>query len=142
RMLEHNGFEILRSDFFCNKECLIVLEMKEWKIPKVWMNVGPDVFSRHAEEFIKHYQKKKVFIENDNWVVELEREFTNTVDFLKNIFNKKEKTLKEMGIPSKIAPKLNNAKLLYDKSLENKIKDSKEMRIFLKEWFEKDLDVV
>ncbi|MBN2202776.1 MAG: CCA tRNA nucleotidyltransferase, partial [Candidatus Aenigmarchaeota archaeon] len=28
RMLEHNGFEILRSDFFCNKECLIVLEMK------------------------------------------------------------------------------------------------------------------
>ncbi|MFH0929313.1 MAG: CCA tRNA nucleotidyltransferase [Candidatus Aenigmatarchaeota archaeon] len=141
-MLTRNGFRVLRSDFFCNDGCHIVLEMEEWEIPRIYKNIGPDVYSRHVEEFIKHYQDKKVFIENDNWLVELEREFVRVSDYLKNLFSLSERELKEKGIPSKISPKIRKANLFYDNGFLMKAKKSKDLRIFLKEWLEKDLDVV
>ncbi len=143
RMLTQNGFEVLRTDFYCNKECVLVLEMKEWRIPKVSKNVGPDVFSKHAEEFLKHYKKEKVFIEGKNWVVELENKFTEVSQFLKNLFKKSNKELLERGIPSKIAPVVKKAKTVDgDKAIKSMKKLPKEFRIFLREYFEKDLDVI
>ena len=117
--------------------------METWHIPKITKNVGPDVYSRHAEEFLKHYKKQKVFIENENWVVEVERKFTDVFDYMKNLFKMSEKDLLERGIPSKVAPKIRNAKVAHGKDF---LKETKKMpedfRVFLREWFEKDLDVV
>ncbi len=138
-----NGFEVLRSDFYCNKECVLILEMKEWQTPKVSKNMGPDVFSKHAEEFLKHYKKEKVFIEGEKWVVELEKEFTEVSQFLKNLFKKPKNELLEGGIPSKIAPLIKNCKIGDgDGAIELMKKLPKEFRIFLREYFEKDLNVV
>lgn len=142
KLLTRNGFKVLRCDFYCNKKCSLVFEMESWQISKVTKNVGPDVYSRHAEEFIKHYENKKVFIEKGNWVVEVERRFTDALSYLKCLTKLKEKELLEKGIPSKIAPNIRRSKISYEKEFIKELKGNRELRIFLTEWFEKDLDVV
>lgn len=143
KMLEQNGFKVLRSDFFCNNECVLVFEVETWQVPRIEKNIGPDIYSTHAEQFLKHYKENKVFIENDNWVVETEREFTTVLHFLKDLLGKSEKELLEKGIPSKIAPLMKKCKLCGGgdalKAIEKLPED---FRVFLKEWFEKDLNVI
>ena len=143
KLLTQNGFRVLKCDFYCNKNCSLVYEMEIWEIPRITKNVGPDVYSRHAEEFLKHYKKREVFIENDKWVVETERKFTKVFDYLKNLLRMNEKDLLEKGIPSKIAPKMRKAKIAHDEDFIRDVrKMPKDFRVFLKEWFERDLDVV
>jgi tRNA nucleotidyltransferase (CCA-adding enzyme) len=106
-------------------------------------NIGPDIYSKHAEQFLKHYKENKVFIEDDKWIVEVEREFTVMLHFLKELIKEPEKKLLEKGIPSKIAPLMRKCKLCGGgdalKAIEKLPED---FRVFLKEWFEKDLNVV
>jgi len=143
KMFQQNGFKVLRSDFYCNKECVLIFEMETWQVPKIMKNIGPDVYSKHAEQFLKHYKENKVFIEDDKWVVEVEREFTTMLHFLNHLLKRPEKELLEKGIPSKIAPLMRKCKLCGGgdtlKAIEKLPED---FRIFLKEWFEKDLNVV
>ena len=143
KLFEQNGFKILRSDFYCNKECVLVFEMETWQVPKIMKNVGPDIYSNHAEQFLKHYKESKVFIEGENWVVETEREFTVMLHFLKDLLKRPEKELLEKGIPSKIAPLMKKCKICGGgdalKAIEKLPED---FRVFLREWFEKDLNVV
>jgi tRNA nucleotidyltransferase (CCA-adding enzyme) len=143
KLLEQNGFKILRSDFYCNKECILVFEMETWQVPKIMKNVGPDIYSKHAEQFLKHYKENKVFIEGENWVVEAEREFTTMLHFLKDLLRKSEKELLEKGIPSKIAPLMKKCRICGGgdtlKAIEKLPED---FRYFLRERFEKDLNVV
>lgn len=143
KMLEQNGFKVLRSDFYCNSDCVLVFEMETSQVPRVIKNVGPDIYSRHAEQFLKHYKDNKVFIENDNWTVETEREFITVLHFLKDLLKKSEKELLEKGIPSKIALLIRKCKICGGgdalKAIEKLPED---FRVFLKEWFEKDLNVV
>ena len=139
-MLEKNGFRVLRSDFWCNTECVLVFEMDIWQIPKISKNVGPSIYSKHAEEFLKHYKENKVFIEGEEWVVETEREFTTVLHFIKNLLSKSEKELLEKGIPSKIAPEIKKCKICGGgDTLKHIEKLPEDFRVFLREWFEKDL---
>jgi len=143
KMLNQNGFKVLKNDFYCNEECVLIFEMEIWQIPKIIKNIGPDVYSIHAEEFLKHYKNEKVFLEEENWIVELETEFTEVLQFLKNLFKKSEKELLEKGIPSKIAPAIKKCKITDG---ENVIKAMKKLpedfRVFIREYFERNLNVV
>lgn len=140
KLLEGNGFRVLRNDFYCNKECILVYEMEIWQVPKIVKNIGPDVYSKHAEEFLKHYKENKTFIEGKSWVVELEREFTIVLHFLRDLLNKPEQELLKKGIPSKIVHKIINCKIYGGgETLKSIAKLPKTFRVFLREWFEKDL---
>jgi len=143
KMLEQNGFDILRSDFYCNKECVLVFEMDTWQVPKIMKNIGPEIYSKHSEQFLKHYKENKVFIEEDKWVVETERELTTVLHFLHALLKNPEKNLLEKGIPSKIAPLMKKCKICGGgdalKAIEKLPED---FRVFLREWFEKDLNVI
>jgi tRNA nucleotidyltransferase (CCA-adding enzyme) len=117
--------------------------MKTWQIPKITKNIGPDVYSKHAEEFLKHYKENEVFIENEKWVVEVERKFTTVLHYLKDLLKNSEKELRERGIPSRIAPKIRKAKIAGGGDFLNEVKKLPEdFRRFLREWFEKDMNVV
>jgi len=143
KLLEQNGFKVLRSDFYCNKDCELAFEMETWQVPKIMKNIGPDIYSRHAEQFLKHYKESKVFIEGENWVVETERQITTMLHFLKDLLKKPEKELLEKGIPSKIAPLLRKCKICGGgDTLKHIEKLPEDFRSFLREWFEKDLNVV
>jgi tRNA nucleotidyltransferase (CCA-adding enzyme) len=143
KMLEHEGFKVLRSEFYCNKECVIILEMSVWHIPRVSKNIGPEVYSAHAEQFLKHYKDKEVFIEDDNWAVETENSFIDSYVFLKELVKKSKRELLERGIPSKIVPAFNDCKVAEG---ENAIRVMRKMpedfRVFMKEYFERNLNVV
>lgn len=142
KMLDQNDFKVLRSDFYCNKECILIFEMENCETTKVWKNVGPDVYSKHAEEFLKHYRNEKVFIEDEKWVVENEKEFTEALQFLKSLFRRPEKELLEKGIPSKIAPLIRKSKISDgDNAIKAMKKLPDDFRVFIREYFEKDLNV-
>jgi tRNA nucleotidyltransferase (CCA-adding enzyme) len=143
KMLNQNGFTVLRSDFYCNRECVFIFEMETWHTPRVWKNIGPDVYSMHAEEFLKHYKNEKVFIEGENWVVENKKEFTDALQFLKGLIRKSNKDLLERGIPSKIVPVIKSCKIAEGGDAMKLMKKMpEEFRIFIREYFEKDLNVV
>jgi tRNA nucleotidyltransferase (CCA-adding enzyme) len=143
KMLNQNGFTVLRSDFYCNRECVFIFEMETWHTPRVWKNIGPDVYSMHAEEFLKHYKNEKVFIEGENWVVENKKEFTDALQFLKGLIRKSNKDLLERGIPSKIVPVIKSCKIAEGRDAMKLMKKMpEEFRIFIREYFEKDLNVV
>ena len=143
KMLTQNGFKVLRSEFYCDKKCVLVFEMKTWQIPKITKNIGPDVYSKHAEEFLKHYKENEVFVENEKWVVEVERKFTTVLHYLQDLLKNSEKELRERGIPSKIAPKIRKARIAGGGDFLKEVKKLPEdFRRFLREWFERDMNVV
>jgi tRNA nucleotidyltransferase (CCA-adding enzyme) len=143
KMLNQNGFIVLRSDFYCNKECVLTFEMETWHTPRLWKNIGPDVYSTHAEEFLKHYKDEKVFIEGENWIVENKKEFTDALQFLKALFRKSNKDLLERGIPNKIVPVIKSCKIAEgDDAIRMMKRLPEDFRIFIRDYFEKDLNVV
>lgn len=140
RLVEENGFKIMKNDFFCNDKCVILLESEVWEIPKVYKHVGPHVFSNHAEEFLKHYKQKNIFIENENWVLENIREHTLISNLLKKILKLKESDLKKIGMPSKISPLIRKGRIYSDKEIQKIMTD--DFRIFMTDWFNRDIDIV
>jgi tRNA nucleotidyltransferase (CCA-adding enzyme) len=138
KILGQGGFRVLRSGFLCDGSCTLVFEMEICQIPTIFKNVGPDIYSRHADQFLSHYKDKGVFIEGENWVVEASREFTSSKDLLSSFLKLSVKDLLGKGVPSKIAPVIKGRKLL---SISEAAK-SKEFRAYLREWFNKDLNVM
>lgn len=140
RLFSENGFKILRSGFYCNKDCFLIYEMEVWKVSKIMKHEGPNVYSKHAENFLKHYKDDRTFIENNNWIIELQRSFIDGLEFLKHLIKKREKGLLKIGIPSKIAPAFKKASVYGDKNfLRGMNKSEKEFKEFFRKWFEEDL---
>jgi tRNA nucleotidyltransferase (CCA-adding enzyme) len=140
KILNGNGFRILSKNFWCNKKCALILEMEIWQVPKISKNMGPNVYSRHAEEFLKHYKKEKLFIEKNNWIIEKKREFTIVDKFLRDLFKMSTQDLKGKGVPNKIAPKLKGARI-HTNFKKGISKLPKEFRVFMRKWFEEDLNI-
>jgi len=143
KIFNENDFKVLRKDFWINDECIVLFEMKNWIVPKIDKKIGPSVYSKHAENFLKHYKNKNIFIENNKWVVEVERKFSESTSLLQSILKKTQKELMESGVPSKIAPLLQKSQLLIDRDIIKAISSLPEdFRVFMKEWFEKNLNIV
>jgi tRNA nucleotidyltransferase (CCA-adding enzyme) len=141
--LEKNGFKVMNRCSWCNGECTLIFEMETWQVPKISKNIGPNVFSKHAEEFLKHYKENRVYIEKENWVVERERKFTTVLHLLKDLLSKSKRELLEKGIPNKIAPLLDKNELTAGGDVLKTIaKLPEDFRSFLREWFERDLNVI
>jgi len=138
KIIESNGFSIMRNDFYCKEKCILVYEMDTWIVPKIAKNTGPNVYSRHAEDFLKHYNNYKIFIENENWIVEKERKYTDIFILLNSIVKSSKAELLRIGIPNKIAENFRNSKIYSEKDFE---KMPEEFNVFMKEWFEKDIDL-
>ncbi len=138
KILSQSGFRVLRSGFLCDGSCTLVFEMEISQIPRIFKNVGPDIYSRHADQFLSHYRDKGVFIDGENWVVEANREFTSSGELLSSFLKLGAEELLGKGIPSKIAPVIRGRKLV---NISEAAK-SKEFRAFMREWFSKDLNVM
>ncbi len=82
---EKEGFKIFRKDFYCGTYCVAVFEMESWLLPGQVKHIGPNIFSPHAKEFLKHYRDYNVFLENNNWVVEYKRVNRTFMNFLKSL---------------------------------------------------------
>lgn len=140
KVLEEGGFRVLRSfEWADEKNCALTFELEVWQVPKVVKHVGPSIYShKQSDAFLEHYSSRPVFIENDCWIVETERDHTVALLYLKEFFSQSEKELLARGIPNKLAA----AKFSVD-SGPDAVKEMKklpeEYRIFLRGHFEKDL---
>ena len=143
KMLTEGGFKTMRKDFWIGDTCVIVFEMDTWMVPKVFKNIGPNVNSKHADDFLKHYKEYKVFIDGENWVVEVERKYTTALHLLKDLVSNTDVKLKEKGIPSKIVSNFKNASVVSGSDMLKLIeKLPEDFRVFIRKWFDKDIDIV
>ncbi len=141
--LHEADFEVLRKAAWADEEqCALVIEMKEWLLPRIDKNVGPDIFARHANDFLKHYKEHKVFIENGKWIVETPHKHVSALFFLKDFLGRNEKELLKSGIPTKLAPAITKATVVSGADtlkLMGQLPES--FRSWIRGWFETDLNV-
>lgn len=143
KFLEKNGFSILAtSTFLLNEICGILIESEIWKLPKIMKRVGPEVYSKHAKEFLKHYHTKRAWIEDGKWIVEDKRRFQTISEFLDDFFKGSEKKLLEKGIPSKLVKNVKTMKIYEgDANLIKFASKRKDFRVWLKKYFERNLNI-
>ncbi|MBU3904595.1 MAG: CCA tRNA nucleotidyltransferase [Nanoarchaeota archaeon] len=143
KILEHHGFSVMRKDLWLGDSCIYLFEMDVWTTPSITKNIGPNVYTKHAENFLKHYKERNIFIEGDEWVVELEKEYTIALHLLKDLIKKNDNELREKGIPSKIVTNFSKGSVVSGTDVIKMIKYLPEdFRVFMKDWFEKDIDIV
>ena len=143
KKLTNHGFSIHKTEYFILKDKFgILIEAEVWKLPKVMKRTGPEIMSKHAKEFLKHYASKKAWIEDCFWVIEDEREFQTIDEFIKKMFSGSCKKLKEKGIPSYIA-KQGRKLTLYtgDFELIKLACENEEFKKRLSKYFEENLNI-
>jgi len=141
--LNDGGFKVLRKDVWADEEsCIIAIEMDTWLVPRIMKNVGPSVYSKHAEDFLKHYNDYAIFIEGENWIVEKEREYITAHDLLKNLFKGSQKELQEKGIPNRLTENIAKCRIASGEDILKIVGElPPEFRMFMKDWFEKDINL-
>ena len=141
--LNDGGFKVLRKDVWADEEsCIIAIEMDTWLVPRIMKNVGPSVYSKHAEDFLKHYNDYAIFIEGENWIVEKEREYITAHDLLKNLFKGSQKELQEKGIPNRLTENMAKCRIASGEDILKIVGElPPEFRMFMKDWFEKDINL-
>ncbi len=144
KMAVANGFRCLRRGVWADeKKCIIVLEMDIWSVPAVLKKTGPDIYTKHADDFLKHYKNEKVFIEDGKWVVERESNYIAMLHLLQDLIGFSEKKLLESGIPSKLSRRIREAKLYGGGNFIGLVKSAdSDFGRFLRSWFEEDMNVV
>ncbi|MBU3896910.1 MAG: CCA tRNA nucleotidyltransferase [Nanoarchaeota archaeon] len=143
KIMNEDGFEVMRKDFYVGELCVMLFEMENWEVPRVFKNIGPNIYTKHAEEFLKHYKDRKIFLEGEYWAVELERKYTTALHLLKDLVSNTDAKLKEKGIPSKIVSNFKNASVVSGSDMIKLIeKLPEDFRVFMRNWFEKDIDIV
>lgn len=142
-LLEENDFSVLRTDFYLGEACVLMFEMENWVLPKIAKHFGPEVYARHAMDFLKHYKGEKLYIKDEKWAVEYRREFSNALEFFRNLFSKHAGELKAIGIPGSVAESVEKKCEIYSghDALRLIARLSEDFRVFLREYFEKDLNV-
>jgi tRNA nucleotidyltransferase (CCA-adding enzyme) len=98
-LLEREDFKVFNTDSWTDEKdnVIILLEMEIWKLPNVKKNLGPFIWSiNHQERFISKYGNK-VYIEEDRWVVEIERDYKEAELFIKDILEENKIGLLRFG---------------------------------------------
>jgi len=139
-ILKKEEFSLIGKGYYTANETVILLEAETWVMPKIEKNEGPSVFSRHAKSFLEHYCDKNIFIEDGNWVVILDRKYSSLMDLLKDFLSS---NLAAQGIPSNIAKSMEKCELAGEDDFSRLVARMPEgFRAFLRQYFEKDLNVL
>jgi len=140
KVLEEGGFRVLRgAEWADERNCVLLFELDVWQVTKVLKHIGPSIYShKQSEAFLEHYASRPVFIENDCWIVETERNHTLALPYLNDFFTQPEKELLARGVPNKLAA----AKFAVSSGADA-VKAMKPLpdgfRVFVRGYFEKDL---
>lgn len=138
--LGKEGFSLIGKDYYAGLETVILLEAETWVLPKIAKNTGPSVFSRHAKSFLEHYRDSRVFIENGNWAVILERKHSSLMGLIKDLLCS---DMASQGIPANIAEAMKRSELFgEDDFMRFVMRVPEDFRSFLRTYFEKDLNVL
>lgn len=91
KVIERAGFQVYGSSYWTNQTniALILLEMLVWELPKIKKHAGPYVWSKkHQKRFLDKYGSN-AWIEEDQWMVDIERDYCDVESLLKDILTPK-----------------------------------------------------
>ncbi|MEM5772042.1 MAG: CCA tRNA nucleotidyltransferase [Candidatus Aenigmatarchaeota archaeon] len=144
KILEENNFKTIMNEIFIDKEnCLLLFELENWRVSKIERHYGPSIYDKHAEGFLNRYKEWKIKIKNDKWCVEKLRDFKRVEELFNWLIKLDKEKLLEIGIPAGIVDSFTNSFLYYDNKFFELAKEySEEFRIFLREIFEEDLNII
>ncbi|CAB3289823.1 CCA-adding enzyme [Methanocaldococcus lauensis] len=102
KIIAKNEFVILESKCFADDNyCYLYWEFLVYKLPKVALREGPEIFKKErVEKFLKKYEK--VFIKNCKLFAYTERKYCHIIDLFKDIVNG---NLQNISIPKYVDPK-------------------------------------
>ncbi len=143
KILDKEGFVVLRKDVWSNGDiCVIILELEVDELARVDKREGPSIFDRrNSKKFIERYSgEHNLLVEDGKWYAEYFREWTNALDFVRNILDDSADALKKEGIPGHLADKISEGLTISTSDHSIHIFDQEEgLRKKMAEYFEKDL---
>lgn len=139
-LLSEGEFVVLGSEVGCyGKNCILLLEMEVWTLPFVRKMVGPPVFvKKHSKEFLEKYRNERLWVEGENWIVEVRRRYPLAEDLLKRELKQSAAKLREMGVASYIAQSLSKGFVIL-KGADLIQKKSTEFYSFLQDYLKREM---
>jgi len=86
-----NGFFIYDSDFeVIGSDTLMLFEFEVHQLPEVMKHRGPPIWVKDVERFLEKWRSatdtySEPYIEDDHWVVDIRRKFTNVNELVKEL---------------------------------------------------------
>ncbi|MGZ7096241.1 MAG: CCA tRNA nucleotidyltransferase [Methanobacterium sp.] len=98
-VVEREDFRVLDTDSWTdeNDKVIILLELDVWNLPSIKKHYGPPIWSKeHQKRFISKY-KDKAYVEEDKWVVQIDREYNDAESLIKDILEENKIGLLRFG---------------------------------------------
>ncbi len=134
RGLEKNGFKPFRWDCWSeNKTAVLIFELESLSLPKVYLHVGPPVWSRNAVDFVDEQMKKQdivayPWIYGERLFSLRRRRHTHAVQLIKHLIEEG-----RAAVSKELRPFLKTSQIIDDlEMLSSKL--SPDGRMFLKEF--------
>lgn len=143
-ILEEYEFSILRSDCWSDEKdvAMMIFEMQVGRLPIVDKIKGPWIFDeKNAKNFSKKHEDDAIngpFIEENYWVVEVNRKWTSARIKLVDTLSVSEKILAAKGIPNYIAKQLATSFKILGQDEIKKLLKNKQLAVFMRKYFEKE----
>lgn len=135
-----NDFWPMRSaEFVHGSEIILLFEFQIPQLPDIKKMMGPPVFSRkHSSQFLEKYRHAGFgpYVEDDRWVVEKKREFTDVESFVRSLLRK---NIQAAGVPANIARQIKKSKV-ESRNFWKVVKRKKKFSAFLREEYFSRLD--
>ena len=93
-------FNVFASDYWTDEEkvAVFIFEMASSTLNKIKINKGPKVFiERGCQQFIDAHGLENCYIKDDFLVMNVEREFTSAVSYIKHVFTSENIALIKIG---------------------------------------------
>ncbi|MGZ7109285.1 MAG: CCA tRNA nucleotidyltransferase, partial [Methanobacterium sp.] len=98
-VVEREDFRVMDTDSWTdeNEKVIILLELDVWNLPSIKKHYGPPIWSKeHQKRFISKY-KDKAYVEEDKWVVQIDREYDDAESLIKDILEENKIGLLRFG---------------------------------------------
>ncbi|MEM5815349.1 MAG: CCA tRNA nucleotidyltransferase [Candidatus Aenigmatarchaeota archaeon] len=137
-------FKVYGYDVYTDEKDLsiVLLELEVFSLPNVQKIIGPYVFDeKNSKKFLEAHKTYLVgpYIENERWVIEVERKFKTAKEKILDSLNENLETLKAKGIPGYIAESLiKGFELLSGRDIEKLLNERKDFGVFMYRYFKKE----
>jgi tRNA nucleotidyltransferase (CCA-adding enzyme) len=87
KKLEYFNFKVMQTDMHSNGQAYLLFEVENTELPEIETIEGPPITvdKKYQDAFSNKWKKKKPWIKNKRWYVNLPRKYTTIEKLLKNI---------------------------------------------------------
>jgi len=137
-------FKVYGKDVYTdeNELALVLLELEVYTLPNVQKIVGPIVFDeKNSRAFLEAHKNPLIgpYVEDDRWIVEVERRFKTAKEKILDSLSKPVDILKAKGIPNYIAEALVKGFQIMDGlEIERLLRERRDVGVFFYRYFNRE----